>query len=311
LAGKKADYSHVQSKVRQYIYGDRKTELVSATDYDNDIYGKSFVLSPGRKSLSMSNLVQELDSKQGSRRTSIKSYLSSKNLDDLQIHLRSRSSTFSKSRESVIVNEKVARLLPTHHSTDDENDEATEVADRSVQDQEALFEVQELLELAMNERQGKMEAKQVLAQLQANYDDLQKKFAAAEITIDNLRFGTSERIDGNILTVDSAFTEDNDSFHPSSSFQSCQVPNPPLSSNSGHPPPSLSSYYHILTDIQEQLYGLEIMSSNASSYSSLEKRETMEKLKASYSVIQNNCRIVSDFVNCYLFFSWKVMYLET
>ena len=187
LAGKKADYSHVQSKVRQYIYGDRKTELVSATDYDNDIYGKSFVLSPGRKSLSMSNLVQELDSKHGSRRTSIKSYLSSKNLDDLQIHLRSRSSTFSKSRESVIVNEKVARLLPTHHSSDDEDDEATEVADRSVQDQEALFEVQELLELAMNERQGKMEAKQVLAQLQANYDDLQKKFAAAEITIDNLR----------------------------------------------------------------------------------------------------------------------------
>ena len=74
-----------------------------------------------------------------------------------------------------------------------------------------------------------------------------------QITYSSFRFGTSERIDGNILTVDSAFTEDNDSFHPSSSFQSCQVPNPPLSSNSGHPPPSLSSYYHILTDIQEQV----------------------------------------------------------
>ena len=56
-----------------------------------------------------------------------------------------------------------------------------------MEDQEVLFEVEELLELAMNERQGKMEAKQVLAQLQANYDDLQKKFAAAEITIDTLR----------------------------------------------------------------------------------------------------------------------------
>ena len=74
-----------------------------------------------------------------------------------------------------------------------------------------------------------------------------------QITYSSFRFGTSERIDGNILTVDSAFTEDNDSFHPSSSFQSCQVPNPPLSSNSGHPPPSLSSYYHLLTDIQEQV----------------------------------------------------------
>ena len=40
----------------------------------------------------------------------------------------------------------------------------------------------------MNERQSKMEAKQVLAQLQSNYDELQKKFAAAEITIDKLRY---------------------------------------------------------------------------------------------------------------------------
>ena len=57
-----------------------------------------------------------------------------------------------------------------------------------IQNPELLFEVQELLEVAMNERQSKMEAKQVLAQLQSNYDELQKKFAAAEITIDKLRY---------------------------------------------------------------------------------------------------------------------------
>ena len=59
LAGKKADYSHVQSKVRQYIHGgngsggqsrpsSRQQNFKSGV---NDNYGKSFVLSPGRKSL--------------------------------------------------------------------------------------------------------------------------------------------------------------------------------------------------------------------------------------------------------------------
>ena len=116
LAGKKADYSHIQSKVRQYIYSGNNSISQKSQD-DDDLYGKSFVLSPGRKSLSMSNLVQDLDSKNTSRRASIKSFLSSKNLDDLQVQVRSRASTFSKSRDSVLTAtnyDKVSRLL--HHS---------------------------------------------------------------------------------------------------------------------------------------------------------------------------------------------------
>ena len=93
----------------------------------NDLYEKSFVLSPGRKSLSMSNLVSEIDTRNCSRRTSIKSFLSSKNLDDLQVQIRSRSSTLlSKSRESLLVsNDKVSRLLD-HHSSEEEILQATD-----------------------------------------------------------------------------------------------------------------------------------------------------------------------------------------
>ena len=93
--------------------------FLASTIQQNDLHGKSFVLSPGRKSLSMSNLVQEIDTTNCSRRTSIKSFLSSKNLDDLQVQIRrSRSSTMlSKSRESLLLvsNDKVSRLLD-HHS---------------------------------------------------------------------------------------------------------------------------------------------------------------------------------------------------
>ena len=117
LAGKKADYSHIQSKVRQYIYSGNNSISSQKSQDGDDLYGKSFVLSPGRKSLSMSNLVQDLDSKNTSRRASIKSFLSSKNLDDLQVQVRSRASTFSKSRDSALTAtnyDKVSRLL--HHS---------------------------------------------------------------------------------------------------------------------------------------------------------------------------------------------------
>ena len=117
MAGKKADYSHIQSKVRQYIYSGNNSISSQKSQDGDDLYGKSFVLSPGRKSLSMSNLVQDLDSKNTSRRASIKSFLSSKNLDDLQVQVRSRASTFSKSRDSVLTAtnyDKVSRLL--HHS---------------------------------------------------------------------------------------------------------------------------------------------------------------------------------------------------
>ena len=58
LAGRKADYSHVQSKVRQYIHsGNGSSQSRPSSKQQNygkrveDNYGKSFVLSPGRKSL--------------------------------------------------------------------------------------------------------------------------------------------------------------------------------------------------------------------------------------------------------------------
>ena len=52
---------------------------------------------------------------------------------------------------------------------------------------EVVCEVEDLLQWAMDERKGKLEAIKVLAELKQNYDQLQKKFAAAETTIDKLR----------------------------------------------------------------------------------------------------------------------------
>ena len=55
-------------------------------------------------------------------------------------------------------------------------------------EKEVVCEVEDLLQLAMDERKGKLEAIKVLAELKQNYDHLQKKFAAAETTIDKLRW---------------------------------------------------------------------------------------------------------------------------
>ena len=55
-------------------------------------------------------------------------------------------------------------------------------------EKEVVCEVEDLLQLAMDERKGKLEAIKVLAELKQNYDNLQKKYAAAETTIDKLRW---------------------------------------------------------------------------------------------------------------------------
>ena len=113
MAGKKADYSHVQSKVRQYIYGQGPQPSRPASRQDKDYYGKSFVLSPGRKSLSMSNIVQDDKSWMNSRRSSVKSelksFLSAKHLDDIHISVKN----MSRSRDSLLNydHDKVSRLL--------------------------------------------------------------------------------------------------------------------------------------------------------------------------------------------------------
>ena len=99
----------------------------------------------------------------------------------------------------------------------------------------------------MDERKGKLEAIKVLAELKQNYDHLQKKFAAAETTIDKLRF---EGNDGVSVTP----SEQNE----------ISVEN-----HSGSHTNSLSSLHYKLTEIKDQLYGLEILCSDVSSFSSL------------------------------------------
>ena len=48
-------------------------------------------------------------------------------------------------------------------------------------------EVEDILQFALEEKRGKQEAVQVLCQLQANYDDVQRKLAEAENKIDKYR----------------------------------------------------------------------------------------------------------------------------
>ena len=48
-------------------------------------------------------------------------------------------------------------------------------------------EVEDILQFALEEKRGKQEAVQVLSQLQANYDDVQRKLAEAENKIDKYR----------------------------------------------------------------------------------------------------------------------------
>ena len=50
-------------------------------------------------------------------------------------------------------------------------------------------EVEDILQFALEEKRGKQEAVQVLSQLQANYDDVQRKLAEAENKIDKYRYG--------------------------------------------------------------------------------------------------------------------------
>ena len=74
---------------------------------------------------------------------------------------------------------QISRLLD--NMTDEELDDQFE------SEEDLEVGVEDLLHLAIEERKGKQEAKKVLMELQANYDELQKKFADAENTIDRLR----------------------------------------------------------------------------------------------------------------------------
>jgi len=208
-------YAHIESKVKQYIK-DIKTENVHRALKDEEVdYGsKSFVLSPGRKCLSMSNLVHEggVECSVGGNgagnepavltKSKMKAFLSSRHLDDLQISIKSR----CKSRGSVKSASNLTRLLDRLTDDEDGGDDHDLVAyDDNVdpdstdvcifpvseEQEDVVFEVEDLLSLAIEERRGKQEAKHVLSQLQENYDNLQRKYAQAEIIIDKYRFGNS------------------------------------------------------------------------------------------------------------------------
>merc|ERR1712223_2097665 len=134
--------------------------------------------------------------------------------------------------------DQVSRLL------DDLSDQENVAAQEPINNEEVVCEVEDLLQLAMDERKGKLEAIKVLAELKQNYDHLQKKFAAAETTIDKLRFGGNDVIVGN-ESEQNDILEEND-----------------IDKNLHEI--SLSSLHHMLTEIQEQLYGLEILCSDVS-----------------------------------------------
>ena len=137
----------------------------------------------------MSNIVQDdkhwLQSRRSSVKSELKSFLSAKHLDDLHISVKN---TSSKSRESVLLydHDKVSRLL---EDVSDHDEAGNVESDRDNEaPPEVVVEVEDLLHMAMEERRGKLEAKTCLAELQMKHDELQKKYAAAEITIDNMRY---------------------------------------------------------------------------------------------------------------------------
>ena len=90
--------------------------------------------------------------------------------------------------EIFIVFDQVSRLLDD--LSDPENIANDDGKNPIINQEEVVCEVEDLLQLAMDERKGKLEAIKVLAELKQNYDHLQKKFAAAETTIDKLRYVT-------------------------------------------------------------------------------------------------------------------------
>eukprot|EP00096_Caligus_rogercresseyi_P006917 TRINITY_DN2397_c0_g1_i1.p1 TRINITY_DN2397_c0_g1~~TRINITY_DN2397_c0_g1_i1.p1 ORF type:complete len:1159 (-),score=499.33 TRINITY_DN2397_c0_g1_i1:548-4024(-) len=290
------DYSHVQSKVKAYIKSIK--DLPSTKKPPGEDFSSSSALSAGKKSLSMSNLSRvyskdlPLSSHQGGSNSiaasNLKSFLSYANLEDLTVTFNKSSaaarSADNLSSKSKFDSSRISRLL------DNISDEE---AMEEVIDSAAEVDVEDILTLAYNERRDKQEAKKVLSQLQTNYDMLQRKYAEAENTIDKLRFGGSVSGGGLREGVGSSM-----SGSLPQGLNISSTPLPKESSSSPHTPSSIlkgnssaSSHSHLLRsspvssqgssflkedprasekkgeatkkaleDIQDQLYGLEILS---------------------------------------------------
>ncbi len=184
LVGKKREYRHVKSKVREYIEEVRR--LPSRRQPSPP--------SLTRKSLSLSNLAVEGEvsltsttgkgqqQQQQSNLRRMKTFISTSNLEDLRIVLRRENSSKTEkecdhSAATRFDRSRLARLL------DNLSDDEDGVADG----EDLSLGVEEVLLLAWEERKEKQEAEKVLSHLQENYDVLQRKFADAENTIDKLR----------------------------------------------------------------------------------------------------------------------------
>ena len=181
LVGGKNAFKHVKSKVRQYI---EDVKNLSKTKEE-----KSFQLSPGRKSLSMSNLGSEAQDQGLSNAVAgtnnlnrMKAFISTSNLEDLRVTLKKHTSDGHQQTSTTDLRfdrTRLSRLLD--NLSDSDEDPVAEI------DQDLTLDVEEVLMLAWEERKEKQEAKKVLSQLQENYDILQRKFADAENRIDKMR----------------------------------------------------------------------------------------------------------------------------
>jgi hypothetical protein len=188
--GGRREYSHVKSKVREYIAEVKRLPSSKAAH-------RSFQLSPSRKSFSMSNLAAEGEGEVSSidRRTShggqqsnlsrMKAFISTSHLEDLRITLRKENGhdTSAAADASAVSFDRtrLARLL------DNLSDDDPDGGGNDAGDEDLSLGVEEVLMMAWEERKEKQEAKKVLSQMQENYDVLQKKFADAENRIDKLR----------------------------------------------------------------------------------------------------------------------------
>ncbi|CAB4055635.1 AKNA [Lepeophtheirus salmonis] len=287
----KSDYSHVQSKVKAYI-----KSIKDLPKKPDDF--SSF--QTGKKSLSMSNLSSSRyfpstsgvggqyplnSSSSNIAASNLKSFLSYANLDEMTITVNkyNAKSADNLNSKSKFDTSRISRLLD--NISDEEAME--EVIDSAAEDDEIVIDVENILSLALNERRDKQEAKKVLSQLQTNYDRLQRKYAEAENTIDKLRFASTPTLPKDFLNYTSTH---NTSSNNSSSIK---LNNEDLLSGISNPrvssPINQKEKYEItkqaLVDIQDQLYGLEILSDTLDPK---EKESAMEDVRRSFHSILVN-----------------------
>ena len=197
----KKEFRNVKSKVRAYIEEiknlpskRRDRELLQSATKDSP-------LTPGRRAVSLSNLVSDsrdldLTRSPGGNLAAMRGFISSSNLSEScgKINLsRREAKRLSQSQDSLarFDRSRLAKLLDTFSDNLfddlDLNDESEVDAGEVTDEADVTFDPEDILFLAIEERREKKEAEMVLSQLQENYDNLQRKYAEAENKIDKLR----------------------------------------------------------------------------------------------------------------------------